>query len=95
MSRRILNVVPANGSGYCRPDDRLRRGPISSVPAMRKVSATRGSSVSNHNRRWLWVPALAGTTGDVYDNRMSSRRRPSVLSNFFTALDATTSPSFA
>src|ERR1700712_4623555 len=28
----LLNVVvPANGSGYCRPDDRLRRGPITPV----------------------------------------------------------------
>jgi hypothetical protein len=26
--RHEFSVVPANGSGYCRPDDRLRRGPI-------------------------------------------------------------------
>src|ERR1700754_3591756 len=39
-----------------------RRGPIPSVSMMRRVSATRGSNLRNHNHRWLWVPAFAGTT---------------------------------
>jgi hypothetical protein len=59
------HVVPANGAGYCRPDDRLRRGPIPSGSVMRKVSAIRGGNVPSNNHRWLWVPAFAGTTNGV------------------------------
>src|SRR5258708_7225318 len=29
---------------------------------IRKALATRGSNAANNNRRWLWVPAFAGTT---------------------------------
>jgi hypothetical protein len=39
-----------------------RRGPIPSVPMMRKVLAMRGNSGPTDNHRWLWVPAFAGTT---------------------------------
>jgi hypothetical protein len=41
-------------------------------------------------------PRLRGDDGgDVYDDRMSSSRRPSVFNNFFTALEAATSPLLA
>jgi hypothetical protein len=61
---------------------------IASAQELLAMTAERASS-----------PAFAMTMWrepDVpYDNRISSSRRPSPFSSFFTALEATTSPSFA
>ncbi len=39
---------------------------------------------------------VSGASSEApYDNRISSNLRPSLFSSFFTALDATTSPSLA
>src|SRR5205085_2841968 len=44
------------------PSSRRTPGPIPSVVVMRKMRATCGNNSPNHNHRWLWVPAFAGTT---------------------------------
>src|SRR3954447_13572221 len=58
------------GPGVRRDDARLFRrpglepGPIRRGPCCRKRKTT--TSVRNNFRRWLWVPAFAGTTQDFF-----------------------------
>jgi hypothetical protein len=59
--------------------------------AMTEFGASRVPAIAA--RMWSENAPRAGKTYD--DNRMSSRRRPSLRSSFFTALEATTSPSLA
>ncbi len=57
------------------PSSRRTPGPIPSVVVMRKVSATCGSNSPNHNPRWLWVPAFAGTTSSLKPQHLRPRQR--------------------
>ena len=68
------------------------------------MGRTGNSESSPNSILWLWIPDLRSaslrlsgmtTECEAYDNRISSNRRPSLFSSFFTALDATTSPSLA
>ncbi len=63
----------------------------------------KAEAIPNLSAEVIWIASSQGLLamtveheqGASYDSRMSSSRRPSPFSSFFTVLDATTSPSLA
>ena len=75
------------GNLECSPNSILRLR----VPDLRSAEPVIGPRFARN--RWL---RLSGTTIEAgYDSRISKSRRPSLFNSFFTALEATTSPSLA
>src|SRR4029077_3708123 len=54
--------APPPGLAFGEPDDRLQRG-IQHAAASR--FGTMANAFCSNKRRWLWVPAFAGTTHSV------------------------------
>jgi hypothetical protein len=78
-------------------NDEVERGAVGwasdSVPTMIRKQQLRLKS-GGHGAARLCPPYRPAPI-DRYDSRISSSLRPSALSSFFTALEATTSPSLA
>ena len=82
-------VVPANGSGYCRPDDRLRRRPITTVLAAYQRLSQRLIPIANPGR---WVPAFAGSTVSIFqDEGVPSSSCRKLITTFTTAISGSAS----
>jgi hypothetical protein len=84
-ARRCLAPAPSsslrtNGSGYCRPDGRLR-----DPYAVSLVVSNAVGRLSRHRQGlWLWVPAFAGTTqrAGSYASHTASRSRGAIRPRF-------------